>query len=47
MNSDEFGEQMHIRGQLEALLKVQLKIQEEINELEEKLAKPASNKERR
>lgn len=37
---NDFGEQMHIRGQIEALLKLQLAIQEQINELEAKLKKP-------
>ena len=39
MSSDEFGEQMHIRGQIEALLKLQLVIQEQIKELEAKTTK--------
>jgi len=34
MNTSEFGDQMHLAGQIEALLKLQTEIEKEINKLE-------------
>ena len=33
MSMEDFGEQMHVRGRLQALLELQLHIQKQVNEL--------------